>query len=245
MTDITLRFQVVLYGNYDDISPAPENIIALMKAFSFLNLIPTTIQEFIPPNPNPVNRLSFKSSDEVWGIQFGGNRIDIEHLNQNIGVVSMLAIDNFIKDVKIIIDIISTQFPRKHNRMALVTRYLLPEMEESKFKKSFLKLSNPIPYYSDKDAVDWNSRIVSRVPVKIGEHDETLNVICQVNRLTGNMKSNSTLEPVDRIELHIDLNTYQGVVDFRFDLSDILSFIDYAKSLEEELRTQYKTILEL
>lgn len=241
MIDFVLKYQAVLFGNYEDISPKAETIKYFIDALAEKDFIPTTFQEIGPKGP--LNRLSLKSSDEVWNIEISSSRIDIEKNNKNIGETEMSSLTDFIQEVESLIGIIDQKFPKKHNRLSLVTRNFLETMEEEKFAEIYRKLCNPISIYQENDPVEWNSRVVARKDIEIENLKETLNIISQVNRVKGNLLVNSKMEKIDRIELQFDINTYQGNNEYRFEQVHLKSFFTQVSDLEEEIKKEYLELI--
>ncbi|MFY7665981.1 hypothetical protein [Flavobacterium sp.] len=244
MIDINLRFQLALFGNYEDISPKPDTLKYLIDAFADRELIPTTVQELDLVNPlNPINRLSLKSTDEVWSIDFGADRIDIQKNNKDIGVVTMGDFKEFLEEAKIIVELIDKRFPKKHNRLAVVSRYLLKKMTSKEMSELFYKNVNTIEIFKVNEPIEWNNRVVTRVKKKISENEEIINIVADFNRIKGNLFINSNNEIIDRAELRFDINTYQGTTDFRFEFKDLISFVDQAASIEDKLQQDYINLL--
>jgi len=242
MIDINLKYQAVLFGSYEEIAPKPEVIKYFIERFSDKELIPTTFQEFSPNGA--VDRFSLSSSNGMWLIEFSSNRIDIHKVNKNIGVTDIGEIDQFYIEAKEIAKIVDEKFPKKHNRLSLISRYLLPEMDIKAMSSIYLKLNNTIELYKKNPIADWNNRTVSRISYNVGEDAELLNIISEVKRTIGNHKFNSKVEKIDRIELHFDLNTYQGNKDYRFDLDSFNKFLDTISNIESELKSSYLKLIE-
>jgi len=244
MIDINLRFQLAMFGSYEDIAPKPDILKYLIDAFADKELIPTTVQELDLVNPlSPINRLSLKSADEVWSIDFGANRIDIQKNNKDVGVVNMGEFKQFLDEAKQIVKIIDKRFPKKHHRLAIVSRYLLKQMSKKVISEIFYKNVNTIDLFKQNEPIEWNNRVVTRVQQKILESEEIINIISELNRIKGNLKINSKNEVIDRVELRFDINTYQGITDYRFELKDLAAFIDEANKIETKLKKDYIKLL--
>lgn len=244
MIDINLRFQLAVFGSYEDISPKPDTLKYLIDAFADKELIPTTVQELDLANPlNPINRLSLKSTDEVWSVDFGANRIDIQKNNKDVGIVNMGELKQFLEEAKHIVEVIEKKFPKKHNRLAIVTRYLMKAMTKEEISNIFHKNVNTIDIFKQSEPIEWNNRVVTRIQKKLSDKEEIINVIAELNRIKGNLKINSKNEEVDRVELRIDINTYQGITDYRFEFADIVSFVEEANKLENKIKTDYIDLL--
>lgn len=237
MIDTNLKYQVALFGSFEDISPKPDILKYFIDAFLDKQLIPSTFQEFGPTGL--LNRLSLKSTDDVWNIEFTSNRIDIHKSNQDIGVTSMNSLDEFISDSNSMIEKIAAKFPKKFNRLALVTRHLFKEMKEAEMLSIFHNTVKTIDLYKKNEPVEWNNRVVTRIAEKINDNEETFNVISEVNRIKGNLKINSANTVIDRVELKFDINTYQINTDYRFDLKDVSAFLVRATEIEKQLEEEY------
>jgi hypothetical protein len=241
MIDTNLKYQIALFGSFEDISPKADILKYFIDAFSDKQLIPTTFQELGPTGL--LNRLSLKSTDDVWNIEFNSNRIDIHKSNQDIGVTSMSSLEDFISDSNSMIEKIVSKFPKKFNRLALVTRHLFKEMKEAEMLSIFHNTVKTIDLYKKNEPVEWNNRVVTRVVEKINGNDETFNIISEINRIKGNLKINSVATPIDRVELKFDINTYQINTDYRFDLKDISTFLKRATEIEKQLEAEYAKLV--
>lgn len=238
---INIKYQVVLFGNFEDISPKPDNLKYFIELFSDKELIPTTYQEIGPGGA--VNRFSLTDTDQVWLIQFGSNRLDIQYTNKNVGVINFLSLDQFISETKSMIESITNKFSKKFNRLSLVTRTLMDEMSPEQLDDIYHRLNNSIDLYKENRISDWNTRTVSRIPYVFGDNNETFNVISDIKRVKGHIQINSKKTEIDRIELNFDLNTFQGNTEYRFDSSDFTSFADLTYKLESELKTKYLDLI--
>jgi hypothetical protein len=242
MIDINLKYQVVLFGSYEDIAPNPETIKYFIEKFSDKGLIPTTFQELSPNGV--INRFSLASSDGKWLIEFSSNRIDINKTNKDIGVTDIGEINQFIVEIQEIVGIINEKFPKKHNRLSLITRYLFSEMDDKTMSSIYTKLNNTIELYKKHPIADWNNRAVSRVAYNIGDVSELFNIISEVKRTIGNHSFNSKIQKIDRVELMFDLNTYQGNTDYRFDLNSVNMFLNTVTEIESNLKENYIKLIE-
>lgn len=240
MIDINVKYQVALFGSFQDITPTPDILKYLIDSFAEKQLIPTTFQEI--GNTGVLNRLILKSSDDIWNIEIGSNKLDIFKNNRNIGVSDMNSLSIFIADAKHIAKIFDDKFHKKYNRLALVTRHLLKEMSPEEILESFKKNFNTIPLYKNNIPVDWKNRIVTRLPLKL-KNKEISNVISEISRIRGTLLINSKIQTIDRIELKFDINTFQGNGDYRFENDDVCLFLDEALKLESTLESEYVKLI--
>jgi hypothetical protein len=184
--------------------------------------------------------LRFASSDNEWAIEFESVRINIEKnaikpLGANLGTV-----EEFTRDATDFLGRILDRFPRKGHRLALVIRGFLDEMPEPKIRdicKRVLVLSD---FYTQNLPVGWNSRLLARVSRNIGEAQELLNVITQVKQIRGEFQEEETLMSSDRIEVELDINTYQGNRDSRFEMPAVRAFCAEALKVRDEVLASLK-----
>ncbi|MFC1573314.1 hypothetical protein ACFL6M_06915, partial [Candidatus Eisenbacteria bacterium] len=71
-----------------------------------------------------------------------------------------------------------------------------------------------------------------------------LNVITNVNRVTGELPMQDRMSPFDRIVVGFDINTFQGNVDTRFNPEAIAEFYPKAVNLRTELFSQVKELVD-
>lgn len=240
MIDINLRFQAVLFGSWEEVKPKPENIIFFTQEFTDKELIPTTFQEFGPKGIQ--ERLILRSSDGIWNVEFGTDRIDIHKNNANLNS-SIGNLKSFIDDITKISNVILDKYPKKLNRLALVTQYLLKEMSEEEMKLIFNKLVNTIDLYKSNDIAEWNNRVVSKIKSQVRDKDEFFNVISEVKKITANIKLKEIEKNINRIELKFDINTFHGNSDYRFDKEDISSFLNEAAIYDKKLTESYLSLM--
>lgn len=241
MIDINLKYHTALFGPMDDISPKPEVLKYFINAFADKNFIPTTIQELSPAGVK--NLLALKTSDNVWSIEFGSKRIDISKTDQDIGNSDFGSKQDFIEEVKDVINIIFEKYPKKLNRISFVTHYLLKEMSEQEMNDIFNHLIIPVGLHKEQNPYEWNSRIVSRINEEINQKEELLNVITEVNRIRGKLKIESKQKQIDRVQLKFDINTFQGNSEYRFSNEEIESFYAVSNKIEDSLVNSYINLL--
>jgi len=240
MIDINLKYQIAIFGAFEEIVPNPDTLKYLIETFSDKALIPTTFQE-IGQN-GLVNRLRLKSMDDLFNIVFSSNRIDILKTNQSDDNVEMGSLEKFIKESMDISRKINIKFPKKFNRLAFVTNMFIKELDKDEMYSIYQKTVNSIDLYKLNEPIEWNNRVASRIPVKLNS-EELFNVISEINRVKGNRKIRSGIQPFDRIELNFDINTSQTNTDYRFEIDDVNLFLDKAVELERQLESEYVKLL--
>lgn len=121
MNSIQLRYQIALFGNFDEITPTVENIKFFIENFSDKGFIPSQFNELNlgVPNIPPTNasRLSLTSNDSSWNIMFGKERLDFILTNTNIGIYQMPTKDSFLSTFNEIYSKISTNYHPSENEI--------------------------------------------------------------------------------------------------------------------------------
>jgi len=244
MIDFALKYQAVIFGSFDEITPSPDTLSYFIDKFKEKELIPSTFQEIIPPTGVVKNRFIFKSLSDKWNIEFGSDRLDIKKVNRDINVSDFGNKETFIKDVVNILQIIFEKYPRKANRISFVSQYFCKEFNEEKLNNLLQKISNLSKTFKKYPPVNWNHRYVTRIDKNINGKNELINFIGDINRVQGNLKIDSKIKEFDRIELKFDINTFQGIQDYRFSIDDLNDFYSKVYNWEEELLNEFLNLME-
>ncbi len=243
MIDFALKYQAVIFGSFDEITPSPNNLTYFINKFSDKELVPAMFQEV--SNDGLKNRFTLKSPNDEWNIEFGSDRLDIKKVNRDINVSEFGNKKEFLEEVLKIISIVFDRFPHKANRISFVSHYFCKPLNNEELNSVLFKIANLPTTYQKYPPVNWNNRYVSRVEKEINENKELLNLIGEVNRIQGQLKISSKIEEFDRIELKFDINTFQGNQDYRFESDDFTSFYMKVNDWEEELLLEFIKLIEL
>ena len=130
MIDCKLKYQASIFLNASDMGATPQNISSLMTEFMDKGFIPTVFQEINVSNPQPQNRFALQSSNNEWRINFASMRIDIEKNPTDFKGNNMGTESDFCNTVKDFYSRILRKYPKKANRLAFVSRFLLNEMSD-------------------------------------------------------------------------------------------------------------------
>ena len=231
MIAVPRKYQAVFFGHIADIQPSADTIPPLLEAFRVPGLLPSTFHEvgLAVPMAAAQVRLRLSTPDNEWTIDFETNRINIQKnsvkpLGSNLG-----SPEDFTRDAIDFLGRILGKFPRRANRLALVTNGLMDEMPAEKLETIYNRLLVPLKFYVENRPIAWNSRTLARITVNIDGKDETLNVITKVNRVQGNLAREGAISRFDRVEVEFDINTYQDNADARFETSSVYAF--YSRAL--------------
>lgn len=236
MIDFKLKYQAAIFIDAKEIVPNPKTITTLINKFEDYQLIPNTIQEL--SNEGPHARLSFRSQDGEWEIRFGRNKVDIEKNPTDLKGTNLGSLNNFGAEVKNISKLIFDVIGKKSNRLALISTYLLDEMDNDRLNQIFNSIFNAPKFYQKNIPIEWNSRMVTRVKRDFDGISEIFNFIYQLNRIQGNMQRKGTYIDIDRIQLKLDINTYQKNTDPRFNSKDTQAFFGNASTWEEDFKNE-------
>ena len=242
MERINLKYQAAMFVNAVDISPKPDTLTYFITAFADKELVPGTFQEIGPTGI--LERFNLKDSKGIWNIEFSSNRIDIIKTNANIGVTEMGSHAEFNSEVSKCIDIIFKKFPKKANRLAFVTTHIITELSQVEISSIFNKLFNPIPTHRDNERSEWGSRMVSRINKEFNKRTELHNFLTEINRIKGNLIIDSKIKNVERLQIKLDINTFQGNTEFRFKIKDLKAYYDEVVNWEQTLREELNTLFE-
>lgn len=207
MIDIKLKYQATIFLNASDLNAIPKNINELMIEFTDKGFIPNIFQEISSNNPTPQNRFKLQSPNNEWTVMLGSTRIDIDQNPINLKGTNITDVSNFCKESKDIFTRILKKFPRKGNRISVVSRCLLNEMSNEQLDIIYHKLFSSPPLYQKNTPFEWNWRAVSRINKKIGSNEEEFNFITTLNRINGEIRNGNNVSTIDRIELGLDLNS--------------------------------------
>lgn len=235
MIDNRLKYQAVLFLNAQDINANQSNIKNLMTQFSDKELLPGTFQEIGPFLPVPSPRIRLSSVSNEWEIIIGSTRIDIEKNPITLKGENLGDLKEFCTEASSAFGKILELFPRKSNRVALVTRFFLKEMSEDQLKKTYQKLFNSPKTYTDNNPFEWNWRSVVKIPKAFSDKKEDLNYITSLGRTTSELREQTAVILLDRIEINIDINTSNLIVDNRFEKEDVDAFFSSANIWHDEL----------
>jgi hypothetical protein len=235
MNTINLKYQVSLFGNYDEISLNQETIRTFFDMFSDQGFIPNTQNEInIEFNEfnkdfrkNTVPKLRLSSSDNSWNISFGSERIDFILTNISIDDFDMPEFDRYIDNCKDFINRISEKYSKKHRRIGVVQNILLSEQDDAIPQK----ICRNISLFENKPLLDW----VYRASVRENVENESLNVISEMKKVK---IENAQQSNGDGILIIFDVNTIDENRHYRFGKNNVNNCIDVILGKHKELNCQ-------
>ena len=243
MEKIDLRFQVVLFGNFDDITPNPKTIKYFLESYEGRNLIPNRFQEVnidaVSETGSTNNRLCLTSGDRSWDIRFGFDRMAAILTNANIGVTAMEDRDSFIKSFSDIYSKFNSSFPRKVKRIGFVCQHLLSDVSVDDIVG---KVNNSTAFYQETASVEFNNQVVSRTSIRIPE-EELINVSSELRWIKTNFKIENKDQVFEGLFYATDINTIPENVEYRLDEEGIASFLSESTKITARINDEYFNLL--
>lgn len=237
------KYQASFFLNAKDIIPSPDNITTLINIFSSKGFLPSTFQEIGPHTPAPQIRLRLSTPSNEWQINIASHRIDVEKnptspRGQNLGDIQA-----FANDATDIIRKILEKFPRKGNRLSIITSGFLKELNRDLLNDIYYKFFRPIPFYEQKNTFEWGNTSVSLETIDINQNQEATNVITMLSRKQGQIVEPTSIQSFDRIELFFDINTSASDENFRFSADSLQIFLDKALIIRNSIMDQVKRVI--
>ncbi|MNQ00109.1 hypothetical protein D3C85_127470 [compost metagenome] len=179
---------------------------------------------------NTINRLGLSSLDKKWNIKFNSLNIEIDY-SEDINQISEFNTDEFINKAVEFLTIINSKFPKKHTRLGFVVQSLVNKIDS---KTTFDKLNVPIDFFKADPPIEWTNKIVTRKLIELGM-PEIFNISNNINWINANLVNNNTTTAFEGLHVTIDINTLQENNTNRFELDNVVSFLEKANEM-------YKTI---
>lgn len=244
MIDIPGTYQAVFFSNNSDITPSADTIPVFLTSFRDKGFLPNTFQEIeiTPTGPRPQTRLRLAPPDEEWDIEIAARRINIKKNAIKPKGLNMGTVEDFIKEVVDFFRRIQTGFPRKANRLSLITVGLLREMSKERLEQIYARLFRPVTFYVQNPPIEWELTSVAKVTKTITDSQEKFNVNTRIKRIRGRLTETSGIIPFDRIQLLFDINTLPAR-EPRFDIEAVSDFFSKAGELRATLLKQLEEFL--
>ncbi len=244
MIDIPGTYQGVFFSNNSDITPSADTIPVFLNLFRDKGFLPNTFQEIeiTPTGPRPQTRLRLSPPDETWEIEIAARRINIKKNAVKPKGSNMGTVEDFIKEVVDFCGRIQTGFPRKANRLSLITDGLLREMSKERLEQIYARLFRPVTFYVQNPPIEWELTSVAKVTKTITDSEEKFNVNTRIKRIRGRLTETSGIMPFDRIQLLFDINTLPAR-EPRFDIEAVSDFFLKAAELRATLLKQLEEYL--
>lgn len=243
MDKIDLRYQITIFGNFDDITPSVDTIKFFLDSFSERNLIPNQYHEVSIDAATGTsvngNRLSLTSTDQSWNVRFSYDRMDVILTNANVGVTEMVDKPSFIENFKTIFETISSKFPKKAKRIGYICQYLITDIDLTTVINSFM---NRTDFYNNSPSIEFNNKIVNRATISVPE-EEFINVSSELRWLKTNLKKENQNTFFEGLLYATDVNTIPENNEYRFNKEKINDVLEESLKISDQLDSEYLSVL--
>ena len=227
MDEFNIYYHISLRGNYDEITPSPENVQYFIDHFLNKGFIPSVFAEYklefgdnplLIPKTSPMLRLKLTKGDNSWNINLLTSKIDFILANNDISTFKMPDFNFFIAECKDFIKIISDRFPNRHQQIGVIRNYLLSG-QDLRIQRKFV--NNP-PVFDKIPLQQWMYKTVTK---KRMSNEVDLNLISDIQKITTPITNNSQKTDFEGIQCSFEVNTINDNV-FRFDSLNVCNSID-------------------
>lgn len=225
---IKINYQLSVFGNYD-IAPIPTNITSLMNNINeatgeiFLPNLISGQQVEIPTNRiTTISNLGYVTQNQKFNISILNERIDINY--NRIDEVDLAISDFYNMAVKALKAIMET-FELSSRRLAINIQVLENTFDEDEIAKMGKRIIKSVPYYSEKNLIEWSTRINSESNITINGAQEKLNTILDVTT------AKASLTQPTALIYHLDINTLPLLTEMRFDSTSLDDFVNEVKPI--------------
>ena len=238
------KFQVFLFGDYDEVVASSENINFFIQKFLPHNFIPKQVQELSlsikGKNPEDlekefINRISLNSLDKKWEIIFNKDRISFNY-SFDIFKKESFDLELFKKSILEYLNLIEEKFNKKFYRLGIVVDKLIP-VDDSDRSKFFLKFNTDSNFVGEDLApVEWTNKIVVRKKFE-NLDNEIVNISNMNSFIEAQLSSNNKEIDFKGIHNVVDLNTLSVITDKRFDRKHLEIFLTQANTFIDKIFT--------
>jgi hypothetical protein len=227
-----LQYKLSVFGDFMDITPNTDTVLALTEGLRKFQMIPSSFQELgpiTPPSPpNVLNRLLMHSDSdkESVTVRFSFQRIDIDFTTKTEdGLRSVDACRNRTKDI---IKAINEKYPHKFSRLALNTQTLFVPESVNERDQYMSKFQNTLGFF--KTPAELFVRLMNRTEFTLHSSRSNVNVIMATNTFAGSVNLGGKEMP-DGFSINFDINTVVLEPPPVYTVDD---FINFAQQAEEK-----------
>jgi hypothetical protein len=239
--EMTLKASI--FGNFENIKPAPETIMALVREFAKFELIPSTFTEtnnggpvlYVTNISPPVtkNRLRLSSENDGMDIFIFSNRVDIGFNSKDFVGFSNEQIHNLKTKTETIFDRLLAKYTKAASRLALNTSTLFIDIQDEQRSKFLRKFIPDESYFSNP--LEWAAHLMKKESIKINKNQDTLNVIVNIATTTGQESKDNKPRDFTGFSIDFDINTIAENTAPRFTLPEIKDFLSQTVDLKKKL----------
>jgi hypothetical protein len=236
-------FKASIFGDFDNIKPTPEDIMALVKEFAEFEVIPSTFTEtnsgipslsvvnILPPVTK--NRLRLTSESEGMDIFIFSNRIDIGFEPKEFTGFSDEQIRNLMKKTETIFEQLLNKYTKSASRLALNTTILFIDLQDEQRNAFLHRFITGESYFSSP--VEWSTHLMKKEAVKLNKNHDTLNIIANITTTRGQEGKDNKSRNFNGFSIDFDINTAAENTAPRFTSPEVRDFLNQAVDLKDKL----------
>ncbi len=246
MAATAIKFQSHYFSNMEDITPTADIISTFLKLFQDKKFLPNIFQEINPGSITPENRIGLVSPNNEWIINITRDRIVIQKNLLSFEKPNLGSIDEFAIEAKNFFKRILKEFPRNGTRISLVTTFATKQISDDKMQPIFKSLFMPPEFYSTNDSAEWQSKMVAKIPIRINEKKDMLNVISTLKWVKENPILYGLIPLFDlsvlanSVLIEFDINTHQNLKEPRISTSSIEEYFEIIIKTQKTLLNEWE-----
>jgi hypothetical protein len=237
-----LSYQSVGFGQFQNLTVDPKLSMRMMTLFEKYNFLFVPTVEYTLPEMKPNDRFNLVNSDTGLEVRFGLNRIEvIQNIifkNAKDNDLYMPKIDEFIKKVMEIYDILFETMGIKINRVSLIVRYINTEVNATDYFKNMVKIPTS---YSSSNISECNFTIMKQE--KLDTIGEQVNIGTQMIKTGGDISNQKTgqIYQFEGLLYFIDINTLQENFSYnRINKQFLAKFFNTANDYQKNMINEYE-----
>jgi hypothetical protein len=238
-----MLFKASVFGDFDNIKPTPEVIMALVKEFAEFEVIPSTFTETnsgipilsvtnILPSVTK-NRLRLTSESEGMDIFIFSYRIDIDFKPKDFIGFSDERIRSLMEKIETIFEQLLNKYIKSASRLALNTTTLLIDLQDEQRRVFLDKFITDKSYFSNP--LEWSTHLMKRESIKLNKTQDTLNIIANIATAIGQEGKDDILRDFNGFSIEFDINTIAENTAPRFALPEIRDFLVQAVDIKKRV----------
>lgn len=217
-----------------------------MTAFNGTEFMPTTVPvlhlgQTLGQAPETRQQLHFVTAKSDWRIEFEPHRIAFT--KNNIHSSEIGTPEEFLESVDDYCSRVLSVLECKANRLAFVTKGILPEMEAQKISGVYSKLLSPPKFYLENESIEWATRNAASFSSQDFGENEKYNVITDINCIRLAVLEEGVQKETPRIEIGFDINTNQKNTQPRFGAKDVRPFLNEAVGVRNQILREIEGII--
>ena len=220
------------------VTPSTDDIARLTSEFAEFDFLPAAVPVFQSGSQADAVQdiqLQLFTQDRQWTVDFEPDRFLIQ---RNTAADEEAEYPNaFASGTIHILSHLHNLYPCLATRLSFVTRGLCRKMSNYELDNAYGRLFRLPAFSEDSNPLEWSVQQVIRREESINDKSELLNIVA------GSRRVQTDVSDSDRIQIIMDINTFQGNQNQRFTPDDIDSFIKIAMHNTYEFERSVESLI--